>query len=217
MSTFDSPRGISDDRLSNASIQSRSTFGSPSGTASPKELSRRKHSKKKPFFSISFLKKNQPLEGQSPVGSPADRLPPITDELSEFRASQSSLAESHVIREAKPIGRVSFDDGICPRGSASHPAPLERGRCHSIDSLHSSCSLSYPEAQPVEDIKKMKKVQRTTSFAGLRKNGLVALAKEVEKRFKKKRRAKTADGAEILQARTEYERARLDFRHHPKE
>ena len=43
-------------------------------------------------------------------------------------------------------------------------------------------------------------VKRTSSFAALRpkRNGLVALARDIEKKFRKKRRSKTADFSELL-------------------
>ncbi len=46
----------------------------------------------------------------------------------------------------------------------------------------------------------LSQVKRTSSFAALRpkKNGLVALARDIEKKFRKKRRSKTADFSELL-------------------
>ena len=43
-------------------------------------------------------------------------------------------------------------------------------------------------------------MKRTSSFAALRpkRNGLVALARDIEKKFRKKRRSKTADFSELL-------------------
>ena len=50
-------------------------------------------------------------------------------------------------------------------------------------------------------------VKRTSSFAALRpkKNGLVALARDIEKKFRKKRRSKTADFSELLRVNVPHE------------
>ena len=204
----------SDDRCSTTSSVSRTsaaTLGAApptivAGLPSPKTASRKK-TKKKTFFAKAFQRKNQgATENNLAIAGYCEGLPTIKDEC---RGSQTSLTGIH---DGEHTGFVkSFDASLLSTQNEysvdTQESLLQRGRCHSVDDLDSYAFLNQECSHVEETTKRTKKVQRTTSFAAIRKNGLTAFAKEVEKRFRKKRRAKTADCTEILQAKEEFERS----------
>lgn len=195
-----------EDRISTTGSLSRSnTLGMPS----PKACSRKK-SKKKTFFSKAFQRKNPVIETQLTVSGATlgEQLPTIRDEQNEQKGSQLSLS---VFRDQEHSAFVkSFDASLLDSGNEfkeeKGESLLQRGRCHSVDDLENYSLIATDDSKTDGDQKRTKKVTRTTSFAAIRKNGFTAIAKEVEKRFRKKRRSKTADNSEILQAKEEYER-----------
>lgn len=89
------------------------------------------------------------------------------------------------------------------------PERTPSAKVKSKDKDNEKVKDSYKVKDSGED--RLVTLQRRSSFAAIKpkKNGLVALAKDIEKRFKKKRRSKTADFAELFKSPDMLQEAKL--------
>ena len=198
----------SEDRLSESSAHSRSTLPSRSPIMVP-----RRRSKKTPFFSKPFLRKSPSSDSQ--MSTSMDRLPTIADELDERgRPIVSQAAVPYLIQrrfssqmsaEELEVLQKELRDSISDTSSQGRPSHKDTGGSSFADGQSLPRRNSHAVGQAVRDeqVKVTKKVKRTSSFGGMKSRkagGLVALAKDIEKRFKKRRRSKTADVSDIKRA-----------------
>ncbi len=213
MSLTDSSRFLSDDRLSNYSLQSKFLF-----SPSPRVPPRRKH-KKKQFFGKPFLKKSISNESQITNTSSTERLPTIEDEWYDRKGSLNNLSLSGSDNLSRNVLTDDSETKEPQKYSSMYDSrdnvSIQNSREKSVTIIDDRDYAEDKDAPRKALVKRSssKKVQRTSSFAGLKskKSGLVALAKDIEKRFKKKRRSKTADFSELNKINRDLEKDRYKF------
>ena len=193
MGLVESSRFVSDDRLSNASsVQSRQSYGGHKD--SPVVPPRRKHKSKKQFFHKPFMRKSISNDSQLSQGS-TERLPTIVDEKETLHKSHERLSRSKwsLHKSSESVNSSGLTVGA--ESTRPHITVVTVGDVKPLNDENIAPKPTHPVKR-----KTSKKVMRTSSFGALKKpsGGLVAIAKDIEKRFKQKRRSKTADFSTIL-------------------
>lgn len=208
MPLMESRRFGSEDRLSVGSGHHCRTLPSRSPVVAP-----RRRNKKKQFFSKPFLRKS--TSSDSHISSSMDRLPTIADELDDKLRLDFVKSESNLRRYSTQISASDFE-AIESEIRDNHVAGTPRENFEKRATLISfeepkkiHRSNSHAVVTPLsldEKAKAAKKVKRTSSFGGLKtkKTGLVALANNIEKKFRRKRRSKTMDNTEIRRTHNEF-------------